>query len=44
VPLQGFVTSLVSRPTVARRLDVAPRRCVASRAGVRIESQELARP
>jgi len=33
----------VSRPTAARRLGVAPRRCVASRAGVRMLSQELAR-
>jgi len=38
------VTPLVPRPTAARRLVVAPRRCVASRAGVRMLSQGLARP
>jgi len=43
VPVVVFVTSVSSRPADCRVV-AAPRRCLASRAGIRIVSQEFAKP
>ena len=43
MPVVGFVTPLAPRPADCRVV-AAPRRCVASLAGIRIVSQELVKP
>ena len=43
LPVVWFVTPLAPRQA-CRRVVAAPRRCVASRAGIRILSQEVAKP
>ena len=43
MPVLIFVTPLAPRPA-SRRVVAAPRHCVASGAGIRILSQELAKP